>query len=111
MSVATLLNKTAALSRPTRTEEAPGQWADNYVPVDSAYKCRIMPGSGTDMQEAARREATVTHAIYGTTGTLQRGDRVTDAADVYTVRYVIQPSVAIYDKAMAEQVQIQDAAF
>lgn len=103
---ARLLNKTATIARPTRTETATG-WVKSTMTVASAVPCRVSPlTTDEDRAVAASLQAEVTNAIYFLPEVdVRRDDQVTVDGLAYKVELAHPPSIAAYLKAYTTEVQ------
>lgn len=104
--IAHLLNRVCELSRPTRISDNQGGWFD-APSIIGRFPCRVMAASTSEIENARRAEAIITHAIYLMPETdVQIGDSI--IVDGVTYRVTVEdiaPSVRIYRKILAKQMQ------
>lgn len=105
-SIEHLLIHRAKIERVTRAAGSGGAWPETRTTVASAVPCRRAPASASERSIAANEGAIVTHAIIFATGqAVARGDVVTIDGAELVAQNVVAPSVAIYVKVLAEEVQ------
>jgi len=101
-----LLIHSLTQKRNTRTADDQGGWIEALSTV-GIVSGRIVPATAREMEVAAQRQASVTHAIYLPAATNVRiNDHFTYDGRTFIVRVRnITPSVEVYKKALCEEVQ------
>lgn len=99
VTVAHLLNRTFAVSRPSLTGDGYGGDTVAFTAVGTVA-ARVSRPSAAERQVASQEGAEISHEVYLTPGAdVRRGDRLTGDGQVLEVIAVIEPSKAAYLKA------------
>ncbi len=101
-----LLVHSIQIQRPSRVADGQGGFTETLATAATVLG-RVWPASKLDRELAGQNEATVTHAVIFPTGTDVRiDDTLVFDSRTFTVKVrEITPSVAVYHKALAEEIQ------
>jgi hypothetical protein len=105
LSVRHKLTSRALQERETRATTATG-FPQTYATISTALPCRRWPAGSAEQETAARLERLVTDIfLFAPEADVRRDDRLTVDGRSYTVVMDTTPSVPIYTRVLAEEVQ------
>ena len=105
-SIGHLLDKTMTIERPQKTQQGAG-FVDSLQTIATDVPCRRAPSSANDQDFAASMQAVADHSVWADPETdVKRDDILTIEGIRYEVRAIIRPSISIYKKALAEEIQL-----
>lgn len=105
MSFARLLDRTATVRRKQRTGDGQGGWAETWTDHLGAEPCRRSSPAAADRTVAQQVQAVVTETVYFRAGTdVAYDDQVAVDGRLLRVEAVIEPSKAVYRKALCSEV-------
>lgn len=101
--VAGWLNRTLEVWRLQRTADGAGGWTTSYENQNSDVNAKVDLPSAEERLVAAQSESNHTHNIFLLpTADVQRNDELRGDSQTFEVISVVEPSTAIYQKAICE---------
>jgi hypothetical protein len=111
MNIEHLLVDRCELQRNKPVAGAPGAFVNMPVAYATDVPCRISPASGSDIEAASQRKASVSYAAYFLPGKDPRvEDWVVCNGKTYRVRVELPPSLPYHRKVLMEELQQAPAA-
>ena len=106
MDTAYFLNRPLDIYRRVETPDGMGGTVTGPPQLVGSAMFKVDQPSAAELIEAEQAQSSHSHNIYALPATdIQRGDELREAGKSYRLIAVVQPSEAVYAKALAELVQ------